>query len=332
MGTFSSFIRSAPLTVLGSVTERVTELTALDSVVRTPLPLSRRIGFVQVRGGSGASSSAGYVANLLARRRSGPVLGVDASAGPVGMLWHAGLASTAELRPSARRRTARRFTDAVDGLPRTPSGLWSLRLPPGGSATAPAAAAAWWDSCSPISRFFDLVVTDWGVRDPRVDLAEAVAASHVVCVVARADRHSAEQAGALVEAVRSQENAPEVLIALVDVGGTAGPTGALVADATGAPVLTVPYDPARSAARPAPATALGTRVRVEYARLAAAIMESALASAGSRTAGRAPAPAPSEAPVTVPAVVRGPASSDEAADADRQPARGGRRRRTEDPR
>ncbi|MET0590292.1 MAG: hypothetical protein ABWZ77_03865 [Naasia sp.] len=300
MSTFTSFIRSAPLTVIGSVTDRVAELTALDAVIRTPLPLSRRVGFVSLRGGSGTSTTAGYVANLLARRRSGPVLGVDASAGPAGMLWHSGLSSTAELRPSGRRRTARRFADSVDGLPRTPSGLWSLRLAPAGSVSAPASSASWWDSCSPISRFFDLVVTDWGVRDARVDLAEAVAASHVVCVVARADRHTAEQAGAIVDAVREQENAPEVLIALVDVGGTAGASAPVVAEATGAPVLTVPYDAARSAARPVPATALGTRTRVEYARLAAAVMESALVSAGSRAA-RVPAravvaPDPAPAP------------------------------------
>ncbi|MBD8139487.1 hypothetical protein IFT36_02880, partial [Frigoribacterium sp. CFBP 13605] len=81
MSAFDAFVRSAPLALLGSVSARVHEVTTVDEIVRRPLPVSRRIGFVQARGGAGASSTAGYVAALLARRRPGLVLGVDASRG-----------------------------------------------------------------------------------------------------------------------------------------------------------------------------------------------------------------------------------------------------------
>ena len=52
--------------LLGSASGITHELTASDSLLRSPLALCRRIGFVQLRGGSGASSTAGYVASMLA--------------------------------------------------------------------------------------------------------------------------------------------------------------------------------------------------------------------------------------------------------------------------
>lgn len=81
--------------LLGSVSSMAHELTTSDVLLRSPLALSRRIGFVQLRGGSGASATAGYVAGMLARRRTGMVLGVNASAGETNMLWQAGLTRSA---------------------------------------------------------------------------------------------------------------------------------------------------------------------------------------------------------------------------------------------
>jgi hypothetical protein len=51
--------------LLGSASALTQELVASDAMLRSPLALSRRIGFVQLRGGSGASSTAGYVASML---------------------------------------------------------------------------------------------------------------------------------------------------------------------------------------------------------------------------------------------------------------------------
>ena len=86
-----------------SVSAITDELTTSDALLRSPLALSRRIGFVQLRGGCGASATAGYVASLLARRRSGMVLAVNASAGEANLLWHAGLARSTwgSVRPAA---------------------------------------------------------------------------------------------------------------------------------------------------------------------------------------------------------------------------------------
>jgi hypothetical protein len=61
--------------LLGSVSAITHELTTSDALLRSPVALSRRIGFVQLRGGCGASSTAGYVASMLAGRRAGMVLG-----------------------------------------------------------------------------------------------------------------------------------------------------------------------------------------------------------------------------------------------------------------
>jgi hypothetical protein len=81
--------------LLGSLSAITHELTTSDALLRSPLALSRQIGFVQLRGGCGASSTAGYVASMLARRRVGMVLGVNASAGEANLLWHAGLTRSA---------------------------------------------------------------------------------------------------------------------------------------------------------------------------------------------------------------------------------------------
>lgn len=275
MTTFSRFLRSAPLGVFGSTAERVAELTDADDALRAPTAISRRIGFVQTGGGSGASTTAAYVASMLARRRAGYVLGVDASAGSAGMLWHAGLPSGAEGSRSARRSSARRVDDAVDGLPRTSSGLWALDLGPLAVIPGPASAGLWYEECSPITRFFDVVVTDWGVRTPRTDLARVAEASHVVCLVARADRHAAEAATAAVEALRGEEGV-DVVVALVDVGGTAGRAPGIVAAGLDVPVVAIPYDAARGAKRPVPSENLATRTRIAYTRLATELLRRAL--------------------------------------------------------
>src|SRR3954451_2375900 len=116
-----------PMTVsglLGSVSASTHELTMSDALLRSPLALSRRIGFVQLRGGTGASATAGYLASMLARRRTGMVLGVNASAGEANMLWQAGLTRSAGSGASDHHRRAHpaSATDARAGLPATGTG------------------------------------------------------------------------------------------------------------------------------------------------------------------------------------------------------------------
>ena len=265
--------------LLGSVSAITHELTTGDALLRSPLALSRRIGFVQLRGGCGASGTAGYVASTLARRRAGMVIGVNASAGEANLLWHAGLTrSTANgLRDShgiaARRAQPGSAADARAGLPVTATGLIALDLAHDQLA---ASAGTWFEQVTPIARFYDLVITDWGVRHRQVDLRQVARASHVVCLVARADRYPAEEAAALVPALSEVEDQPRVVLVLVDVGRTAGRTPQLLQDQLQVPLCTIPYDALRAMTHPVASRQLSVRTRLAYTRLCTALMAEAV--------------------------------------------------------
>jgi MinD-like ATPase involved in chromosome partitioning or flagellar assembly len=271
-GTAVSMIISG---LLGSVSGITQELTASDTLLRSPLALSRRIGFVQLRGGSGASSTAGYVASMLARRRAGMVLAVNASAGETNLLWQAGLTRSAGRESSNVHRRAHPASaaDARAGLPMTGTGLIGLDLARDHLATS---AGTWFEQVTPIARFYDLVITDWGVRHRQVDLRQVARASHLVCLVTRADRYPAEEAAALIPALLEVEDQPQVVLALVDVGRTAERTPQLLRSQLQVPVLTIPYDPLRAAARPVGSRRLPTRTRLAYTRLCTALMAEAV--------------------------------------------------------
>jgi MinD-like ATPase involved in chromosome partitioning or flagellar assembly len=261
--------------LLGSVSAISHELTTCDTLLRSPLALSRRIGFVQLRGGSGASSTAGYVASMLARRRTGMVLGVNASAGETNMLWQAGLTRSAgsAMSDQERRRHPAIAADARAGLPVTGTGLIALDLARDHLA---ASAGTWFEQVTPIARFYDLVITDWGVRHRQVDLRQVARASHVVCLVARADRYPAEEAAALLPALGEAEDQPQVVLALVDLGRTAERTPQLLRSQLRVPVLNIPYDARRAQARPVPSRQLASRTRLAYSRLGTALMAEAV--------------------------------------------------------
>lgn len=276
MARLLSQLATAPLAVFGSASAMTHELTAADRLLRTPLPLSRRVGFVHLRGGAGASSTAAYVSSVLARRRTGMVVGVNASAGPASVLSHAGLAVTAEHRPSDRRARAQSAIDARDGLPVTASGLYSVDVTALAGTKGAASPSEWSDHLEPITRFFDVVSTDWGVRSWQAELGQVAALSHVVCVIARADRNFAEEAAAMIPALVGQDDAPRIVLALVDVGGTADRGSSLLRMTEDVPIVDIPYDPASGSARANPSSALRAKTRIAYTRLATAIIGEAL--------------------------------------------------------
>ena len=261
--------------LLGSASGITHELTTSDALLRSPLALSRRIGFVQLRGGSGTSSTAGYVASMLARRRTGMVLAVNASAGETNLLWQAGLTRSAARESGSVNRRAHPAcaADARAGLPVTGTGLIALDLARDHLAVS---AGTWFEQVTPIARFYDLVITDWGVRHRQVDLRQVARASHVVCLVARADRYPAEEAAALIPALSEVEDQPRVVLALVDVGRTAERTPQLLRSQLQVPLLTIPHDPLRAAARPVGSRQLPTRTRLAYTRLCTALMAEAI--------------------------------------------------------
>ncbi|MGH3338140.1 MAG: hypothetical protein ACRDPL_04820, partial [Propionibacteriaceae bacterium] len=154
-GAAASMIISA---LLGSASGMTHELTSSDTLLRSPLALSRRIGFVQLRGGSGASATAGYVASMLARRRTGMVLAVNASAGETNLLWQAGLTRSAArgARNALSRAHPASAADARAGLPMTGTGLIALDLARDHLAVG---AGTWFEQVTPIARFYDLVIT-----------------------------------------------------------------------------------------------------------------------------------------------------------------------------
>ena len=267
-------INALPTTVFGSTTASVQELMAADAALRMPLPLVRRIGVVHLRGGAGASSTAAAVASTLARRRAGHVLAVNASAGTSHVLRQAGLPHGAVQSDEQSRVSPKRLADAVAGLPRTPSGVFAYDLQSGGDRDTPVPSTTWFERVTPIARFFDAIVTDWGVRAWQLDLGQVAAASHTVCVVARADRFAAEEAAAVVPALLEHEDRPAVVLVLVDVGDG---RESIVADAVAdgpTPVVWMPFDSARGGSRPVGSRALATRSRIAVRRLTMTLLTS----------------------------------------------------------
>jgi MinD-like ATPase involved in chromosome partitioning or flagellar assembly len=268
MPRVGALLSSASLALLGSTSARMRDLSIADDAITMPLPLSRRIGFVQQQGGTGASAVAAAVASTFATRRQGLVLGVNASAGVRSIAWQVGAAGPTP--PSERRQRARTSTDATDGLAVAATGLRVLDLAAETLVVPP--ARSWYDSVTPISRFFDLVCTDWGQRPWNVDLGDVATSSHVVCLVARSDRQSAEDAAALIPAIAGAANSPAVVLALVDVGGTGATSVHWLRDALGVPVVLVPHDPARASGFPVPSATLATRTRLAYSELAGVLV------------------------------------------------------------
>jgi cellulose biosynthesis protein BcsQ len=268
----------------GSASGLTAELTSSDAVLRAPLALSRRIGVAQLRGGVGASATTAYVANLLARRRSGMVLAVNASAGERHAVGLAGVAAPAAPGPQRAKRDLHRdadadrrvhpgsAADARAGLGVSGSGLYGLDLT---RDRLSASAGTWLEHVSPIARFYDVVLTDWGVRDRRADLRQVAVTSHVVCLVARADRYAAEEAAALVPALQEVEDRPRLVLVLVDVGRTGGPTAGLLRRHLSVPVLTIPYEPLLAAEQGPDSRRLPARYRLAGIRLARALLTEA---------------------------------------------------------
>jgi MinD-like ATPase involved in chromosome partitioning or flagellar assembly len=192
--------------VFGSATADGRALLDCDAAVRAPLPLCRRIGFVHLAAGSGGSTTAAQAATVLARRRTGMVLAVDASPSPRGLLALLGAAGGRS--DPAVRSGATTAAGARAGLGRAPGGCYALDL-------RPAPADAWSAAVGPIARFFDVIVTDWGLRHPAYDLEPVLSSSHAVCLVVRADDTAVAAATGLLHALRGRPATPPVVVALV---------------------------------------------------------------------------------------------------------------------
>ncbi|MCU1527662.1 MAG: hypothetical protein JWP75_1425 [Frondihabitans sp.] len=281
MGRLTGTLRATPSAVFGSTAARLAEMERADHAIRILLALSHRIAFVQLAGGSGTSAVAAYIAGLLAHRRTGPILGVNASGGDRTLLWYAGVRGDASettddssAEDDGRRLRPAHFADASAGLLRAASGLYLFDVRRSTIGIA-ATETDWATPVAPITRFYDVVCTDWGVRRPELDLGGVAAGSHAVCLVARADRSSLEEAVAAATALTALPSAPHVVVAAVDIGNTAGRAPQVVRWDAGTRILRIPYDAARSAAEPVASSSLSTRSRLAHTMLAAELMTQA---------------------------------------------------------
>src|SRR5690606_28089058 len=106
------------------------------------------------------------------------------------LLWHAGLLSdaTSTSAQDAERASASTAAEALAGLATAPSGLHGLDL----TRVTPGDDTRWWEAVAPSSRFFDFVVTDWGVRDVG-SLGHVATASSLLAIVLTPDREALQR-------------------------------------------------------------------------------------------------------------------------------------------
>lgn len=256
-------VRGVPRALFASGSGLRARLEAWDASIRGPVGSVRRIGFLQLDPGQGATMLARETLRLASARRSEPLLAIDVSASG-DLTARLGLVPGEGTPPRAERAYARTSAEATTGLGLGPEGEHVLR-----PARAVAdATGAWLEEVSPIVRFFDVAVTDFGPRHPAVDMAASAALCDVVCLVSSADRAPAELSRSLAGAIAALPESPRVVLALTDIAGTAGRAPEAVAGHSPDPVVRVPRDAGLAAGGPARAL----RTRIALLELAAVLI------------------------------------------------------------
>lgn len=232
-------VRGLPGSLFGSGVSRRRQLTGWDAAIRRVRATTHRIGFVSIAAGAGSTTLATHVTRAIAARRREPVLAIDVSTDPSGLAATLGIPLAS---PSETRSAARTTADALTGLTER-EGIVGLRPAglDGHGATDGDPVRAWLDEAAPVMRFFEVCVTDFGVRHPLVDLAACAALCDVLCIVSDARRSPAELARAVAPAVAALPERPAPVLALVDHARH----GDAVARAFAAdpwPVVAVPFD------------------------------------------------------------------------------------------
>jgi hypothetical protein len=229
--------RTLPTAVFGSSAARSRELTEWDAAIRRPRSTTRRIGFVSLEPGSGSTTLAALVTRTVAARRAEPVLAVDVSSDDRGLARAIGIPATPA---DATRAAARTTDDARTGLT---AGQGWFGLHPATTAHAPeGAVGAWLAEAAPITRFFEVVLTDFGVRHPLVDLAACAALCDVVCLVSDARRSQAELVRAVAPAIAELPETPTPVLALVDHARAGDAVARALESSDAWPVVGIPFD------------------------------------------------------------------------------------------
>ena len=243
----------------------------LDDLMRTALPLARRVVVLSPDRDSGCSFVAGHLCTVLAARRQGRVLAVNASGRRESLLAFAGVTTDARLDGNTQRRRAgaRSAQEATDPLVRAPSGPYALDL--GCDTTSPSSESTWLESVQPAGRFFDVTVTGLGVWKP-LEHAAVLDAQHVALIVTSATRDGLQRALDLGLHLQPRGVTPHVAV----VDSTAGANTALPAilKQSPFPASYVPF--LRRADRnqtPAAYASLPLKGRLAMLELAAGIVE-----------------------------------------------------------
>lgn len=259
------------------------EVVAQDEGLRRPLPRPCVVGVVQAGGGAGGTTLTAGLGVMLAGRRSGAVVAVDAGAGEAALARVAGVAAPVDLAAGVAAESAQPGGSVLASLPAGEAGLAVLGTGTAGGYRRPAGPAAWAAAVAPVIDDVEVLLTDWGVRPAGSEDVGAISETHDVCVVvARADIGASGPARPLVYELAARTR---VVLVLVDVGGTAlsalNTAGMLeqdwAEDLTGlglqVPVVVVPHDPVAGRNGLADLDRAGTAVHLAWARVATAALE-----------------------------------------------------------
>lgn len=255
--------------LLHAATERgALELAQLDAAIAAPLPISRRIAVLGIAGGVGTSVVAGRTAAVIAARREGHVLLVDADGRGVPAAWHAGALGTtfgsATEIDTADETGDIRLLSLVGEQPST---------------------SLWWAAASERQRKSALSISDWGAPS-RERTQEIVALSHVAVIVARGNRAEAQRALDLATQIETVGDCLAAIV-LVDGDRTALPAMQTLASLMPVPTVLLPHDRAHAQSRHVPLRRLRDASALALLRMAAMTVRRASHSSGSsRMVGR----------------------------------------------
>lgn len=221
-----------PSALFGSGGSTGAELASWDAALRRGLSTTRRIGFLSLAPGAGASTLALHTTRIVAARRSEPVLAVDVSTGE-GMAVRLGVEQT---RPDETRAVARTSAEAMTGLVER-DGLVPVR-----PEVSEGPVGGWLAEAAPIARFFEVALTDFGARHPLVDVAACAALCDVVCVVTDARRSPVEHARSVAPAIAALPEGPVPVLALVDHAREGNAVARMMEADAPHPVVGIPFD------------------------------------------------------------------------------------------
>ncbi|MGP3533801.1 hypothetical protein ACTU3I_03325 [Microbacterium sp. RD1] len=234
-------VRGLPSALFGSAVGTQSRFAAQDAAIRSALSTTRRIGFVSLSPEPAVTALALQATRTIAARRVEPVLAVDATTDGA----FARALGAEPTPPSEARAAARTTAEALTGLVER-EGVVTLHPP-----LDDGAVGMWLAEAAPITRFFDIAVTDFGAHHPLADLGSCAALCDIVCVVSSADRASTEQARSVLPAIADLPEAPRPVLALVSATGDGAAVARAVRSATPHPVLAIPSDTGlRSAGAP----------------------------------------------------------------------------------